>query len=110
MTGPVFLTGGSGFVGGALLRALLADGRDVRALARSDETAEALAARGAAVVRGDIDDHGALLGGMRGCGTVFHVAGVNAMCAHDRGGALDVRVQHRTRVARADRRRCCSTS
>ena len=51
MSGPVFLTGGSGFVGNALLRAVLADGREVRALARSEATAEALLALGATVVQ-----------------------------------------------------------
>jgi dihydroflavonol-4-reductase len=101
VTGPVFLTGGSGFVGGALLRALLADGREVRALARSDESAEALAGLGASVVRGDIADHGALLGGMRGCGTVFHVAGVNAMCARDRRPILHANVEGAAAVVRA---------
>ena len=33
----VFLTGGTGFVGGALLRRLVAEGRTVRALARTPE-------------------------------------------------------------------------
>jgi dihydroflavonol-4-reductase len=101
VTGPVFLTGGSGFVGGALVRALLAEGREVRALARSDESADALATLGASVVRGDIDDHGALLGGMRGCSTVFHVAGLNAMCARDPAPMLHVNVDGAATVVRA---------
>jgi dihydroflavonol-4-reductase len=101
VTGPVFLTGGSGFVGGALVKALLADGREVRALARSDESADGLAALGASVVRGDIGDHGALLGGMRGCNTVFHVAGVNAMCTRDPAPMLHVNVEGAAAVVRA---------
>jgi dihydroflavonol-4-reductase len=107
--GPVFITGGSGFVGGALLRRLVADGREVRALARSDETARALDSAGATVVRGDLFDEGVLLGGMRGCASVFHVAGVNAMCPRDRapmmrtnidGAAVVVRAAAAARVAR----------
>ena len=47
---PVFVTGASGFVGGALLDRLVERGDAVRALARSDATAAALAARGADVV------------------------------------------------------------
>ena len=34
-----FVTGGSGFIGGRLIRRLVGDGRRVRALARSDRSA-----------------------------------------------------------------------
>jgi dihydroflavonol-4-reductase len=81
--GPAFLTGGSGFVGGALLRRLSHEGREVRALARSAEAARVVEAGGGLPVRGDLFDEEALLLGMRGCETVFHVAGVNAMCLRD---------------------------
>ena len=76
--GPVFVTGGSGFVGGALVAELVASERPVRALARSDASRDAVLSLGAEPIRGDLDDHAALLEGMRGCTTVFHVAGVNA--------------------------------
>jgi nucleoside-diphosphate-sugar epimerase len=52
----VFLTGGTGLVGSAVLRALLADGHTVSALARSDASAAALSEAGATVVRGDLGD------------------------------------------------------
>ncbi len=83
MPGPAFLTGGSGFVGGELLRRLVRDGREVRALARSPEAARLVDTDGGRPVRGDVFDEDALLLGMRGCETVFHVAGVNAMCLRD---------------------------
>lgn len=70
----VFITGGSGFVGGALLRRLVADGRSVRALVRSDEAEAAVAAAGAEPVRGDLDDAPALRRGSAGCELVFHAA------------------------------------
>jgi dihydroflavonol-4-reductase len=81
--GPAFLTGGSGFVGGALLRRLVADGREVRTLARSRDAADVVEASGGHPIHGDLFDDDALMRGMRGCGTVFHVAGVNAMCIRD---------------------------
>ena len=69
-----FLTGGSGFVGGHLLSALADRGDDVRALARSEASAEAVAARGAEPVRGDLADADAMAEGMTGCDVVFHLA------------------------------------
>lgn len=52
----IFLTGGSGFVGGTLLRRLVADGHEVAALARSDASAQRVRAAGAEAVRGDLAD------------------------------------------------------
>lgn len=52
----VFLTGGTGLIGSAVLARLLSTGREVRALARSDASAAALEAAGATAVRGDVDD------------------------------------------------------
>ncbi len=79
----VFVTGGGGVVGGALVERLVARGDDVVALARSDAAAAALEARGTQVVRGDVLDEDALARGMDGCALAFHVAGVNAMCVED---------------------------
>jgi uncharacterized protein YbjT (DUF2867 family) len=51
-----FVTGGSGFIGGALIERLRAEGWEVRALSRSDEAAEKVRARGALPVSGDVED------------------------------------------------------
>lgn len=104
MPGPAFLTGGSGFVGGALLRRLTGDGREVRALARSSEAAHVVEARGGLPIRGDLFDETALLLGMRGCETVFHVAGVNAMCRRDPETMLRTNVGGSESVVRAGAR------
>jgi dihydroflavonol-4-reductase len=79
----VFVTGGSGVVGGALVERLLARGDEVVALARSDAAAAALQARGTLVARGDVRDEDALARGMEGCALAFHVAGVNSLCVDD---------------------------
>jgi nucleoside-diphosphate-sugar epimerase len=70
----VFVTGGSGFLGAALLDALAERGETVRALARTDAAAEAVAARGALPVPGTLEDLDALTAGMRGAEVVVHVA------------------------------------
>jgi len=82
---PVFVTGGSGFVGGAVVDHLVDSGADVRALARSEMSADRVAERGATPVIGDVSDHEALVAGMSGCDVTFHVAGVNTMCPSDPG-------------------------
>jgi dihydroflavonol-4-reductase len=79
----VFVTGGSGLIGGALVARLVERGDEVVALARSDAGAAALQMRGARVVRGDTVDEDALARGMEGCANAFHVAGVNALCVED---------------------------
>jgi len=79
----IFVTGGSGVIGAALVERLLARGDDVVALARSDEAAAALQGRGAEVARGDVLDEGALVRGMQGAELAFHVAGINAFCVED---------------------------
>jgi nucleoside-diphosphate-sugar epimerase len=69
-----FVTGASGFIGGALTRRLVREGWTVRALARSDRSARAVAANGAEPVRGDLDDVAAMTAGARGCDVAFHCA------------------------------------
>lgn len=82
---PVLVTGGSGFIGGAILDALVARGRPVRALARSAQSADALRARGAVPVLGDVLDVGSLVRAMDGCAVAYHAAGVNSFCLADPG-------------------------
>ena len=69
-----FVTGGSGFIGGKLIERLVADGDQVRALARSDGAADAVAALGAEPVRGDLADRPGLEAGAVGCELAFHAA------------------------------------
>ena len=69
-----FVTGGSGFIGGRLIRRLLDEGWDVRALARSDGSAGIVPDRGAEAVRGDLDDVASMTEGARGADVAFHAA------------------------------------
>jgi nucleoside-diphosphate-sugar epimerase len=69
-----FVTGGSGFIGGALIERLLREGWDVRSLARSDAATAKVRERGAEPVPGDLDDVDALRGGSVGCDVCFHAA------------------------------------
>ncbi len=64
-----FVTGGSGFVGGALVERLRREGWDVRALARSEQAAARVRELGAEPVMGDLDDLR-----IEGCEVTFHAA------------------------------------
>ncbi|MEU8235070.1 NmrA family NAD(P)-binding protein [Actinoplanes sp. NPDC048967] len=72
---PVLVTGGTGKQGGAVTRALLAGGVAVRALVRDPyaEAAKALAALGAELVVGDLDELGTLVPAATGARGVFSV-------------------------------------
>lgn len=69
-----FVTGGGGFVGGALIAALTERGDTVLALARSDRSAAKVESLGAEPVCGDLLDVNALTLGMRGADCVAHLA------------------------------------
>ncbi len=71
-----FITGSTGLLGNNLVRALVAGGHTVRALARSSAKAEAQleGLRGVEVVTGDLDDVGAFAPALDGVDVVFHTA------------------------------------
>jgi nucleoside-diphosphate-sugar epimerase len=69
-----FVTGGSGFIGGRLLRRLADGGCRVRALARSDTSAAAVERLGAEAVRGDLADRESMAAGAASCEAAFHLA------------------------------------
>ncbi len=69
-----FVTGGSGFIGGALIERLRDESWDVRALARSAGSEERVRALGAEPVSGDLEDRSALAEGAEGCEVAFHAA------------------------------------
>ncbi len=79
----VFVTGGSGLIGRALVARLLGRGDRVVALARSDAAAGDLSGLGAEIVRGDLLDEAALAEGLRGSAVAYNVAGVNTLCPTD---------------------------
>jgi len=69
-----FVTGGSGFIGGALIRRLVAGGGRVTALTRSERSAAAVAELGAEAAQGDLDDVEAMAAAARGSDVAFHLA------------------------------------
>lgn len=94
----VFVTGGSGWVGSALVPDLVANGHTVAALGRSDHSAAVLRSAGAHVVRGTLDDHEVLGEAATAADSVVHLAfkhdiafaGDYAQAARDDRAVIDV--------------------
>lgn len=70
----VFITGGSGLIGTAVVSELLAHGHSVLALARSDTSAQALVSAGAQALRGAITDLDVVRSGATQADGVIHLA------------------------------------
>jgi dihydroflavonol-4-reductase len=97
----VFVTGASGFIGGALTKRLLERGDEVVGLARSDEAARKVAAHGAEVASGDLLNEDSIAAGMVGCELAYHVAGMNSHCPPDPQMMLRVNVDGAEAAVRA---------
>jgi dihydroflavonol-4-reductase len=72
----VFLTGGTGFIGGHVARKLRERGDDVRVLVRSLDKARELEAIGCELVPGDLGDGAAIADGLEGCDALIHNAAI----------------------------------
>lgn len=83
MTSDAALTGGSGLVGGHLLRSLVASGLSVTAIVRSAASAAKVAADGGTPVIVDLFDASGLQEALWGIPILYHVAGVNETCPSD---------------------------
>jgi dihydroflavonol-4-reductase len=71
-----FVTGGTGFIGGHLVRKLRERGDEVVALVRSPDKAADLRELGCELVEGDLSSEEAIRKGVEGCDSVFHVGAV----------------------------------
>jgi nucleoside-diphosphate-sugar epimerase len=87
----VLLTGGTGFVGKNVARALAARGHEVRVIAREGSNLAGLPA--GEVVRGDVCDKGTLERAAQGCQAVLHMAALVKMWVPERSEFARVNVE-----------------
>lgn len=79
----VLVTGGTGFIGSAVVRALLEAGADVRVLLRPQSDRRNLEALPVEPVFGDLDDPDSLKKALSGCRHLYHVGAHYALWAQD---------------------------
>lgn len=77
------VTGGTGFVGANVVRALMKRGVEVRALVRPRSDTRNLDSLEVELVAGDLRDRGSLEAALEGCDTVYHVAAMYALWARN---------------------------
>src|SRR3954453_11823827 len=92
------LTGATGYIGGRLMRGLLSEGREVRALARNPE---ALAAEPVEVVRGDVIEGSGLREAFEGCETAYYLVHSMERAAGPNGRFADLDRRAADNFARA---------
>ena len=86
------VTGATGFVGGAVARALVRRGIDVRVMARGGSDLQNLQGLPHELVTGDLRDQASLRSALTGCSQLYHVAAHYALWAKDPSIFYDVNV------------------
>ncbi|WP_427132115.1 SDR family oxidoreductase [Pseudarthrobacter sp. S9] len=87
-SGPVLVVGGTGMLGGQVVRELLARGKRTRALVRPGSDATGLQTAGVDIARGDMMDPGSLLSAMDGIDAVITSAA--GYTRHSKGDSADI--------------------
>ena len=87
-----FVTGSTGFIGSAVVRALLKEGHEVVAFVEPGVDAAALDGLDVHTVEGDLRDPQAVRKAMTGCRSVYHVAALYRFFSRDPASFYDVNV------------------
>jgi dihydroflavonol-4-reductase len=87
------VTGASGFIGSAVVRQLLAKGRDVRAYVEPGADRRNLAGLDVDIVEGDVNDRATIGAALRGCDVLYHLAAIYKLWMPDPSKMYEVNVE-----------------
>jgi dihydroflavonol-4-reductase len=96
-----FITGATGFIGASIVRGLLKDGREVRALVRAGSDTSNLAGLDIELWKGDLLDHDSLRRGLKGCDALYHAAADYRLWTRDPRQMYRINVEGTTAVLEA---------
>ena len=99
----VLVTGASGFIGGAVVRALVKAGIEVRVIARNGSDTRNLTDLPVEQVEGDLRNRGSLVRALQGCRQLYHIAAHYALWAKDPSIFYDINVAGTRNVLEAAR-------
>lgn len=88
-----FVTGGTGFIGGHLIKRLLRDGINVKALARDQIKTDNLRKLGVEPVIGNIADRNTIKGALQGCDILYHLGNISRWWIPDKTRYYKVNVE-----------------
>jgi len=95
------VTGGTGFVGSAVVRALLANGVQVVCLIRSGSNQRNLEGLDVTLVEGDLSDSDSLRQALRGCRQLYHVAAFYSTRPEDAKAMFTINVEGTRNILQA---------
>jgi dihydroflavonol-4-reductase len=96
-----FITGATGFIGASIVRELLKDGREVRALVRKGSDTSNLSGLDVELWPGDLRDHDSLKQGLKGCDVLYHAAADYRLWTRDPADMYRINVDGTTAILEA---------
>ena len=99
------VTGSTGFLGSAILRELLDDGREVKLLVRKDADTANIDGLDVEIAYGDLRDSESLQSALNGCNTLYHAAAYYSLWDRDQQLIYDINLEGTRKILEASEKK-----